>query len=194
MPGAAPRSSWGTPSALEPLIDSPAVTKVSAVERDSYGRFAQTYQWRWSEYIDPIALRVSSSRRGDGKSLHAELRVLPLVPAEAAARFDLGGDGRLAVPELISGARFGIGIGKDSGLRRGVAQALTLFASQRHGIRLDWLGEYALVGLADRAELLLAARDSRETRDLPLERPASAEELGRGAAPRDDMELLAGLD
>src|SRR5258705_8539759 len=31
-PGSAPRSSWGTPAALEPLIDLPAVTKASAAE------------------------------------------------------------------------------------------------------------------------------------------------------------------
>jgi hypothetical protein len=193
VPGTAPRSSWGTPATLEPLIDLPPVLKVSAAERDSYGHFAQTYQWQWAEYIDPIALRISNSRRGDGTNLHAELRVLPLVPAEAAMRFDLGGDGRLALPELVSGARLGIGIGKESQLRRGLAQALTLFAAQGQGIRLDWLGEYALVGVADRAELLLAAKDSREARDLPIERPAAAGELGRDSSPRDDMDLLAGL-
>jgi hypothetical protein len=191
-PGTAPRSSWGTPAALEPLIDLPAVTKVSAAERDSYSQFAQQYQWRWSEYIDPIAIRLSSSKRGDGKNLHAELRVLPLVPAEAAMRFDLGGDGRLALPELASGVRFGLGIGKDSGLRRGLAQALTFFGAG-DGLKLDWLGEYALVGFADRAELLLAAKESRQTRDFPIERPASPEELGRDSAPKDEVELLAGL-
>ncbi|HXK18953.1 MAG TPA: hypothetical protein VNG33_14175, partial [Polyangiaceae bacterium] len=71
-PGAAPHSSWGTPAALEPLIDLPPVTRVSAVERDSYAEFARNYQLRWSQYIDPIALRLSSTPRGDAKGLHAE--------------------------------------------------------------------------------------------------------------------------
>jgi hypothetical protein len=191
-PGAAPRSSWGTPATLEPLIDLPAVTKVSAAERDGYAQFAQQYQWRWSEYIDPIALRLSSSRRGEGKNLHAELRVLPLVPAEQASRFDLGGDAHVAPPALASGARLTLGIGEKAYLRQGLAQAITLFA-RGSSLKLDFLGDYALVGVADRAELALAARSSRETRDLSLERPASAEELGREPAALDDVEMLAGL-
>jgi hypothetical protein len=192
-PGAAPRSSWGAPATLEPLIDLPAVTKVSAAERDGYAQFAQQYQWRWSQYIDPIALRLSSTRRGEGKNLHAELRVLPLVPAEQASRFDLVGDGHVAPAALASGARFAMGIGEKAYLRQALGQAITLLSTSGSSIKLDWLGEYALVGVADRAELALAARSSRETRDLSLERPASAEELGREPSVRDDIEMLAGL-
>jgi hypothetical protein len=171
----------------------PVVTRVSPTERDSYAQFAQHYQWRWSQYIDPIALRIASTRRGEGKSLHAELRVLPLVPAEQAMRFDLGGDGHVAPPELASGARFSLGIGQKAYLRQSLGQALNLLGPSGPGIQLDWLGDFALVGVADRAELLTASRLSRETRDLPIERPASAEELGRESAVRDDIEALAGL-
>ncbi len=192
-PGTAPRSAWGTPAALEPLIDLPAVTKVSAVERDSYVQFARQYQARWSAYIDPIALRLSSARRGDSKGIHAEMRVLPLVPADEASRFDLGGDGHVAPAELASGARFSLGIGAQSALRRELSGFLRWASASGPGIQLDWLGTYAMVGVADRSELLVASRFSRQGRDMPIERPASAEELGHEDAPRDDFDLLSGL-
>ncbi|HVY29920.1 MAG TPA: hypothetical protein VHB79_25360 [Polyangiaceae bacterium] len=192
-PGAAPRSVWGTPAALEPLIDLPPVTKVSAVERDSYAAFAQAYQFRWSQYIDPIALRLSSLKRGDSRGVHAELRVLPLVPADEALRFDLGGDGRIALSELSSGVRFGFGIGEDSPLRRELSRGVELLSSRGPSLKLDWLGDFALLGFADRPELLAAARASRRTREWPLERPASAEEMGREETARDDLDSLPGL-
>ncbi len=192
MPGSAPRSAWGTPAALEPLIDLPPITKVTAAERDSYAQFAQGYQSRWGEYIDPIALRISNSRRGDGKNLHAELRVLPLVPAERAARYDLSGDGRVAPVELSSGARLTLAVGRNGYLRDGLGMLLST-VSRDDKLTLDWLGDYAMLGTADRSELLVAARSARETRDLPIERPASVEEMGRSPSARDELDLLAGL-
>ena len=192
-PGAAPRSAWGTPAALEPLIDLPVVSRVSAAERDSYAQFAQAYQARWSQFIDPIALRLSSARRGDSKGLHAEMRVLPLVPADEASRFDLGGDGRVAPAELASGARFSLGIGEQAALRRELSGFLRWASSRGPSIQLDWLGDYAMVGVADRSELLVASRFSRQGRDMPIERPASAEELGHEDAPREDFDALSGL-
>jgi hypothetical protein len=190
-PGSAPRSTWGTPATLEPLIDLPIVSKVSVAERDSYREFAQAYQRRWSQYVDPIALRLSSARRGDSRGLHAEMRVLPLVAGDEAARFDLGGDGRVAPTELGSGARFSMGIGADSPLRRELSGWLAWASGRGSGIQLDWLGDYAMVGVADRAELLAAAR--RQSRDMPIERPASAEELGREDASHAELDSLTGL-
>jgi hypothetical protein len=193
QPGAPPRSAWGTPAALEPLIELPPVTKVSAVERDSYAEFARGYQARWSEYIDPIALRLSSARRGESKGLHAELRVLPLVARDEAARFDLGGDGRVAPNDLAAGARLSVGIGRDSPLRRELSHSLQLFSARGSGIALDWLGDYAMLGVADRSELLAAARVARRSGDLPIERPASQEELGRDDAFHSELDVLPGL-
>ena len=190
-PGSGPRSTWGTPAALEPLIDLPSVTKVSVAERDSYAAFAQAYQRRWSQYIDPIALRLSSARRGDSRGLHAEMRVLPLVAGDEAARFDLGGDGRVAPNELASGARFSMGIGAQSPLRRELSGWLAWASGHGPGIQFDWLGDYAMVGVADRAELLAAAR--RQSRDMPIERPASAQELGREDTSHDEVDALPGL-
>lgn len=193
QPGAPPRSSWGRPAALEPLIDLPSVTKVSATELHSYGEFANAYQRYWSAFVDPIALRLSSARRGDNKGIHAELRVLPLVPADAASRFDVGDDGRVAPSELASGARFSLGIGEQSPLRRELSRSLSLLPTRDGSLTLDWLGDYVMLGVADRAELVTAARGSRRSRDLPIERPASAEDLGREAPSRSEIEMLSGL-
>jgi len=192
-PGSAPRSSWGTPAALEPLIDLPQVSHVSTIERDSYAEFARQYRQRWSRFIDPIALRLSSARRGESRGLHAEMRVLPLVPGDEASRFDLGGDGHFAAGDLASGARLGIGIGEKSPLRRELSGLLSFASGRGRGITLDWLGDYAMVGVADRAELMAASRFLRQTGDMPLERPASAEERGREDAPLDDFDVLSRL-
>lgn len=192
-PGTAPRSVWGTPAALEPLIDLAPPVRVSLSERSSYAQFAAGYERYWSPYIDPIAIRVSNVRRGDSKGLRAELRVLPLVPADAASRFDLGADGRVSPRELASGARVSLGIGETSPLRRELSRSLSLLPTRDGGLTLDFLGDYAMVGIADRTELITAARVSRRSRDLPIERPASAEDLGREAAPRGDLDMLSGL-
>ncbi|HXK18954.1 MAG TPA: hypothetical protein VNG33_14180, partial [Polyangiaceae bacterium] len=60
-------------------------------------------------------------------------------------------------------------------------------------MKLDWLGDYAMFGVADRAELLAASRIARSTREIPIERPASVEELGRVDTPRSEIDALAGL-
>lgn len=192
-PGSPPRSAWGTPPALEPLIDLPSPLKVSASEHRNYAEFASGYERYWSQYVDPIALRLSNVRRGDNKGLHVELRVLPLVPADAALRFDLGGDGRVSPSELGSGARISLGIGEKSPLRRELSRSLSLVPGGDRSLSLDFLGDYAMAGVADRAELVAALRVSRRSRDLSIERPASAEDLGHEAAPRADLDVLTSL-
>lgn len=190
-PGGAPRSTWGTPAALEPLLDLPPVTKISTVERDSYQEFARSYRARWAQYVDPIALRLSAVRSGDAKGLHAELRVLPLVARDEAARFDIGGDGRVAPVELPSGARLSIGVGDDSSLRRELSRSLDAFS--RHGLSLDWLGDYAMLGVADRNELLGAARFGQRVAEGALERPTASEDVVREESYRSALDLLTGL-
>jgi hypothetical protein len=190
-PGRAPRSSWGSTVALEPLLDLPPVVSVTPAERDAYAEFARGYERRWSQLVDPIALRLSSQRRGDAKGLHAELRVLPLVPADEAARFDLGGDGHVAPSELLSGVQLAFGIGKDSPLRRELSRSLGSLSG--HGVALDWLGDYAFVGVAERSELLSAARSAQRSSERALERPASSEELVRDDSYRSPLDLLEGL-
>jgi hypothetical protein len=190
-PGAPPRSLWGTPAALEPLIDLQSVVKVSASERTSYAAFAENYERYWSRYVDPIAIRLSSARRGDNRGLHAEIRVLPLVAGDAASRLDLGAEGRVAPRELGSGARFSLGIGAESPLRRELSRSLSLLPLHSRDLGLDWLGDAVMLGVADRAELLTAARGWR--RELPIERPASAQDLGRESPAQSELEMLSGF-
>jgi hypothetical protein len=192
-PGKAPSSSWGTPAALEPLIDLPPVTKVSALERDGYARFAEQYRWRWSEYIDPIAVRLTNDKRGGGTGIHAELRVLPLVSADQAAQLDLGGDGHVAPAELLSGARFSLGIGEKAHLRETLTMGLGWITGNDSRFKLDWLGNYAMVGCADRSELVNALRATNRLEMMALERPVSSQDMGVEEAPANDLELLRGL-
>jgi hypothetical protein len=192
-PGAAPRSSWGSPATLEPLIDLPAVTKVSVAERDSYARFAEQYRWRWSQYVDPIALRLSQHKRGGGTSLHAEMRVLPLVPADQAAKFDLGGDGHIAPSELASGVRFSMGIGQNAELRRTLTMGLGWLTGGDSRFKLDWLGSYAMVGAVDRNELLPAVRRSAGHDLRELERPLTAQDMAGDETIREGLEDLQSL-
>lgn len=193
LPGTSPRSAWGTPAALEPLIDLPSVVKVSPSERSSYAEVAAAYERHWSQFVDPIALRLSSARRGDNRGLHAELRVLPLVAADAAARFDFGADGRVAPSELASGARLSLGIGEQSALRRELSSSLSLLPFGGRGLSLDWLGDHVMFGVADRAELIATARAFRRARELPIERPANAEDLGRESVARSELGGLSGF-
>src|SRR5437868_908692 len=83
---------------------------------------------------------------------------LPRAPAEESLRSDWGGDGRVAPAELASGARFSIGIGEQSALRHELSRDLDFLSAYGPRLELDWLGDYALLGVADRAELLAASR------------------------------------
>ena len=55
-PGETPRSAWGTPSALTPLIDLSTPDTVTEPEKVAYERFSRTYESYWSGYIDPAML------------------------------------------------------------------------------------------------------------------------------------------
>src|SRR5208283_2747481 len=77
--GSAPRSSWGTPAALTPLIDRPTPDKVSPDEKVAYDNFARSYQENFSHYIDPAAVRVSFDGAGAARTMRVSLRELPLI-------------------------------------------------------------------------------------------------------------------
>ena len=68
-PGAAARSSWGTPSALTPLIDLAAPTAVTPTERDAYRLWVQAHQREGGDLLDPVAVRVAP---GSGASAGAD--------------------------------------------------------------------------------------------------------------------------
>lgn len=190
-PGAEPRSTWGAPARLEPLIDLPAISKVSVVERDAYAKFAQRYEYDVAPYWQPLMLRATRARRGEARGLHAELRLLPLVAPRLASRFDLGGDGRVAPTELVAGVRLSLGLGHGSPLREELTRSLGWAAGGR--IQLDWLGDYVMVGAADRNELLTSSRALGRRAHDAGERPASPQELGQEDAPQSEMDALPGL-
>jgi hypothetical protein len=167
-PGKAASSSWGTPAALEPLIDLPPVTRVSELEQSAYREFALRYQQLWSDRIDPIALRLRLLNGPAGRrTLVSDLRVLPLLHGEYRDYLELVGAARIIAPPLVGGARALFGIGADARLRQELGQSgRTFLGSDR--LEFDWIGDYAGFGVENRNEALnlgltLLARD--------LERP-----------------------
>ncbi|HEX3594549.1 MAG TPA: hypothetical protein VHU80_05590, partial [Polyangiaceae bacterium] len=176
-PVAGARSKWGSPAALEPLIDLPAPVAVSQPEQKGYESFARDYEAVWSEKIDPIALRVEDDKSSGRSKLKLDLRVLPLLRNEYREFIEMAGAARASVPDVASGARVVIGIGKDAPLRRELTSD-----GRRFGLgdefSLDWVGDYALVGVANRNELSNAVlRELGEYLELPAEEPAPHESV-----------------
>ena len=152
-PGRAPRSAWGTPALLEPLLDRPAVTMVTDAERLGYEEFARAYEREWSDRIDPVALRLHTEPGMGGKrELVADLRILPTLRTEYADTMRTVGSVHLDVPRLLPGFGAIIGLGEEASFRRDLTSSLSLFGSGER-IPFDWLGEYALVGTLSRNEL-----------------------------------------
>jgi hypothetical protein len=182
-PGQAARSSWGSPEALTPLIDLPQPTRVTEAERDGYGIFVRGYQQNWSTFVDPILLKLTMDGKGTargaapstGDSLSAHLRILPLIDASEYQNIaDLVGRARVAAPPTAGGLRAVVGIGKDTELRRELSHLVSGVVPFGRRLSFDWLGDWAMVGVADRPAL--AATVLKVTgSDLP-QRPATARE------------------
>ncbi len=151
-PGTAARSRWGTLDALEPLIDGPPLTRVTPSEKEGYDEFASAYERLWSDKIDPIALRVVPASDGKKSTLSLDLRVLPLLRSEFREITEMAGKAMLAVPSIPSGARVVVGIGKDARLRHELTRSSRSFGFGDKSLGFDWLGDYALVGAANRNE------------------------------------------
>ncbi len=183
-PGKAARSAWGTPAAMTPLIDLPEPSAVTEAEASAYRRFAETYRSYWSRYIDPVAIRVGTS--GQGGALSADVRVLPIL--DGSDYRDLMrevGRARVEADPIPSGARAVLAIGQDADIRRELGSMLSDVVG-RDRLKLDWLGEWAMVGVADEPGLARAALGEG---DVP-QRPATEAERERRM---DDFEMLAGL-
>jgi hypothetical protein len=177
-PGEAPRSSWGTPSALTPLIDMSPPESVTEPEKAAYERFGRSYESYWSGYIDPAMLRLSML--GD-KEITADLRILPLIDGTDYREIrELAGHARVKAPPITDGLRAVVGIGQNAGVRRELAE-LGGGRSGRLGMHFDFLGEWAMVGTVDRTRIAEVTR--RITRDLP-EMPSSTDE-------REDLDEIA---
>jgi hypothetical protein len=151
-PGEAPRSAWGTPAHLTPLIDLPVVTRVTPVEQSAYEDFSRRYSALWNEALDPIALRLQLDQVGGKKQLAAKLRVLPLVnDSDYRQVLEVVGRSKLTPGEPPNGVRLLFSIAKDSELHRTATQtALSLLGTE---LKLDWLGDYGMLGCFDRNEI-----------------------------------------
>jgi hypothetical protein len=185
-PGSAASSTWGRPAALTPLIDLPAVTRVSAAEKAAYESFVGGYQQYWKQFIDPVAIRVDVEDTGATSVAQIDVRILPLISAtdysEIAA---IVGGTRVHVSAIDRGLQGVWAVGKDARLRTdldGVMRA----ATGQGDIGMGWLGDWVLLGIEDGAAIVeLMARFG----DLVQMPPAMAE---RDAFNDVEMWRLAG--
>ncbi len=141
-------SELGTVAFLKPIGEW-NIQKVTAAERDAYARFVETYQSYWKRYIDPIAVQVK--RSADGNDLSANVRILPLIEeSEYDDLLRLVGEQRIKPPQLLNTAVWAFGVGQNASLRREADQ----MAQQMLGtdkISVGWLGDWVMVGVADRS-------------------------------------------
>lgn len=180
-PGTAPRSSWGMPQALTPILDLPTPTKITKTEQEAYQRFGNHYEMVWSDALDPIALRVSLEQVQGRRQLTAKLRVLPLLRSRDYMQLnELVGNDRLVPGRIRHGARLVFAIASDSELRRELTS--TSRAMLGRDLKLDWVGDYGMIGVLDRPELANA-----------LHRAGLAPELPSPDDERDEMGALMQL-
>lgn len=71
---AALEATYGSMHFVTPTIEL-TIDKVTQVEADAYARFRNGYQANWSNYFDPIALRIAI----DDVALDTDLTVMPLI-------------------------------------------------------------------------------------------------------------------
>jgi hypothetical protein len=184
-PGEGARSVFGTPAALTPLLDLPDPDLVTESERDAYERFSRTYESYWRTYIDPAAIRIAVDPSPAGTTLTADLRIVPLIDGtDYREILETAGQARVEVPALAQGARAVVGIGQEARVRRELAHLVRGFAG-KHDFGLDFLGEWAMVGIDDRPAVARAVFASQ--RDLP-ELPG-----GEERARVDELEALASV-
>jgi hypothetical protein len=148
-PGKPARSSYGTMDALEPLIDLPPVELVTEAEQRAYDSFSQQYRWAWSEYVDPVALRLARAPGRPGR-YDVSLRALPLLMRENREIMQMVGDARVATAGDTTGLRVTLGVGKDAPLRRELTR-MSGFIGRT--LEFDWLGDEIVLGVADRSEV-----------------------------------------
>lgn len=204
-PGQTARSSWGTPSALTPLIDLPPVEKISKAERAAYDAFAEGYQRYWKQFIDPVAIRVDVRDEPDGAVADIDVRVLPLIASSDYREIEaVVGASRVSVTADGAGAAMVWAVGADSSLRRELDQ-LVRNLTGAPDVGLGWLGDWVMLGVDDRAGLVellslldteaqLPARRSRDAlEDLELWQRLGKLPVYAAAAVKNPATLVATL-
>lgn len=152
-PGKPARSAYGSMDALEPLIDLPPVEMVTELEQRAYASFSDQYRFAWSEYVDPVALRIARAANAPGR-YEMSLRALPLLMRENREVMQMVGDARVATPSPTDGLRATLGIGKDAPLRRELTRMSGIVGRT---LEFDWLGDEIVMGIADRSEVTHSA-------------------------------------
>lgn len=167
-PGQSPNSKWGSVAEPTPLIDLPEVARVTKAEASAYSSFARSYEFAWSDKIDPIALRVTEDHKTNGDlALALDLRVLPLLRREYREVTEMAGDARVQVPPLADGARVVVGIGKDARLRDELSHESNAFGVKQ--LTFDWLGAFAFAGIGNTNRIAnIGHREIRYEIDAPV--------------------------
>ena len=189
-PGRAARSSWGTSRVLTPLLDLPVPQRVSESEKVAYESFAGQYERTWATYVDPFMARLAvDPPQGRPARLTAELRMLPLLPdSDLRELLRLVGDARLRVPSLERGLRMLVGIGRQARVRQELSD-LRHSLPGGHDLKLDWLGDWAMVGLMDDpAVTRVAAALERDFPEMPPTR-----QQRRALEDQDELRLATEL-
>lgn len=143
------RSAYGSLDALEPLIDLPPVDSVTPAEQQAYDSFSGQYRWAWSEYVDPVALRITRDPAHPGR-YDLSLRAMPVLMRENREVMEMVGDARVATPAGTDGLRVTLGVGKDAHLRRELTRMSGFIGKT---LEFDWLGDEVVLGIADRNEV-----------------------------------------
>jgi hypothetical protein len=166
--GQSPRSSYGTPAFLEPIIDLPVPTKVTPSEQEAYASLAQSYMGQWSENVDPIAVRVQIKRETGKVSLLGHVRILPALDrGDYSELRRMAGDGQVSRKPPLPGYHTTLAIGKDSELRRELSGQSRSFLGK--DFTVDWLGDWIAIGAADEPSLAEAVQLAGEAPELPGE-------------------------
>lgn len=131
---------YGSLAFLTPIVEL-SFDKVTAAEQAAYVRFREAYQRSWSNYFDPIAVRLSL----DDQRLGADVTVMPLqVSSEYNEFMRLTRGAKLAPtagdPHASALFHFALAFGSDNGLGQ-ILGELTGPASRQFGADpLSWIG------------------------------------------------------
>jgi len=154
QPGQAARSRFGTVTHLEPLIDLPPVDKVTPEEQRAYEQFASEYNSLWTEFADPVALRIARSPERPGR-YQVTLRALPVLMRDNRTIMDMVGSAHVTAGAETSGLRYALAIGEDAAIRRELTRSSSILGRT---VTFDWLGDQVVLGIANRSEVTHVAR------------------------------------
>jgi hypothetical protein len=158
-PGQAPRSKYGIPSFLTPIIDLETPKTVSEAEAAAYANWSRQYENMWAGVIDPAMLRFAITE-GKPKKLSVDLRVLPLLTdLKYNEFFDVVGDARVKADSVSDGVRMLFALSHDARWRRELNEMFQPDSLVK-GLSLDILGDWALVGVKDDPAIIKVLRDA----------------------------------